>query len=363
MHIDDNAASLLADLLHGRFELRAAFATQRAQRVAGKTLRVDTDQRGLRSNLPHRHRQMRLAVDDVLVHREFPVSVSVGDTDRHDLPDEHFGFHPVGDQVFDRYERTVEFLRDLFEFGEARHASVIVLDFADDTHGLEPGEPDQVDASFGLARAHEHAAAARGDGKDMPGPREVRRMRVGVYEDADRLASIAGRDPRRRVMLGVDRNGEIGAVQRGVLGIRHHGGEIELGHALLGGADADQPSPFLSQKIDLLRRDVLGGKDEIALVFPLLVIEKNDNSPRAKSLDGLGDRRNFPLHLTPPAPSRSLWTRDDTPSLIYRKRTSNWNDEVNGGVNSSSWRVRIFRRPERRVRVALPCRALIWPGS
>ena len=82
--------------------------------------------------------------------------------------------------------------------------------------GNSPAIRGQVDRRFGLARAHQHAAVARAQRKDVAGPCEVAGPRFGIDRREDRLRAIVGRDAGRHTASRFDRNAERRAVRRSV---------------------------------------------------------------------------------------------------------------------------------------------------
>ncbi len=57
----------------------------------------------------------------------------------------------------------------------------------------------------------------------------------------------------------------------------HHHAEAKILEALLRGGKADQPSAVLRHEVDGLRRDLLGGHDEVALVLPILIVHDDEH--------------------------------------------------------------------------------------
>src|ERR1700687_2486501 len=91
---------------------------------------------------------------------------------------------PPGDDVGDRDLRELVLLREGGDFGAALDASVAVHESGEYAHGRQPREPAKVDAGFGMARAHQHAALTRDQWKDVAGPDEIGRAHVGIGERA-----------------------------------------------------------------------------------------------------------------------------------------------------------------------------------
>ena len=57
--------------------------------------------------------------------------------------------------------------------GTPRHLAVVAHDLADDAGGAQAGQPAQVHDALGLAGAHQHAAVAGAQRRDVAGPHQV----------------------------------------------------------------------------------------------------------------------------------------------------------------------------------------------
>src|SRR5262249_55756241 len=75
---------------------------------------------------------------------------------------------------------------------------------------------------------------------------------------------------------------------RGVLG--HHHPELELVQALAGHRHADQAPPVGRHEVHAFRRDLVGGHDQIALVFTILVVDDQQHPALPDLLDAFLDR-------------------------------------------------------------------------
>ncbi len=76
------------------------------------------------------------------------------------------------------------------------HRPVVVHDLADDAGGREVREAREVDRALRLPGAHEHAALAGSQRKDVTGRDDVFGLGLGVGGDADRVGAIGGADAR-----------------------------------------------------------------------------------------------------------------------------------------------------------------------
>ncbi len=134
----------------------------------------------------------------------------------------------VTDEVGDRDQHEAVLLGEALEVGEALHRAVVVDDLRQHARRVATGEPGEVDRRLGVAGTLEHAAVAVAQREDVAGPRQVARVGGGLDQRAHRRAAIGRRDAGGRPVLGVDRDGERGALALGVVGARHHQRQLEL---------------------------------------------------------------------------------------------------------------------------------------
>ena len=82
----------------------------------------------------------------------------------------------------------------------------------------------------------------------------------------------------------IDRHGERRAEQRGVVLLHHV--EFELRATLFGKRGAQHAATVLEHEIDDFGRHLLGSYDEVAFVFPVFVIDDDDDFSLAEIFDG-----------------------------------------------------------------------------
>ena len=156
------------------------------------------------------------------------------------------------------------------------------------TGGRPPGETREVDRSFGVPAAFEHATVLRAQREDVTGPDEVVGTRRGIEEPLDRERAIAGTDARPRVAV-IDRHRERG-VATGAAG-RDHRLDVELVEPRPAARHADEPARPTQHEVDGLRRDPLGGQGEVALVLPVFVVNYENHLAAANPAQRVVDRR------------------------------------------------------------------------
>ena len=184
--------------------------------------------------------------------------------------------------------KSPEFAGGLHELRQAGHRAVLVHHLDQGAGGFQPGQPGQVDRRFGVARAAQHAAVAGPQGVDVARAPQIGRKRRLVGQRADRRGAVAGRDARRAaVAQQIDRHGEGGPEQRGVVLLHHV--EPQFVAALLRERGAQHAAPLVQHEVDHLGGDLLGGDDEVALVLAVLVIDDDDHLAVAEVLDDLLD--------------------------------------------------------------------------
>ena len=154
--------------------------------------------------------------------------------------------------------------------------------------GIEPREPHQVAARLGVTRAHEHAAVLGDQRKDVAGLHDVVGRCVGPRGDLHGARAVGRGDAGGDALGGLDRDREIGAVDRAVVG-GHRRQPQALG-VRRGDRHADQPAPVLREEVDLLGRDEVGGEHEVALVLAVFLVDEDHHPARLEVGDDLGRR-------------------------------------------------------------------------
>ena len=185
--------------------------------------------------------------------------------------DEAVVAHSVLDQVGDRDHQEAVPAGESAEGRNARHRPVLVHDFADHAGRVKAGEARQIHRRLRLSGAHQHATVPRAQRGDMARLGKVRRLGVRIDRHPNRCGAVRRRDAGRRDVLGVDRHRERRLEPGGVLAHDHR--DIELVEAVTGHRQTDQTATVARHEVDDVRRYLLGGDGEVALVLAILVID------------------------------------------------------------------------------------------
>ena len=176
---------------------------------------------------------------------------------------------------------------EALQVGHARHGAVVVHDLADDAGRDEAGHARQVDGGFGLAGAHQHAAFARAQRKDVAGTRQVgcgcvaesMATRIVWARSAAEMPVVT---PSRASMLSVK-----AVPKREVFScdIRR---QAQVVGALLGEGQADEAAAVAGHEVDGFGSDIFGGQREVAFVFAVFVVHDDDHAAGLDLGDGAG---------------------------------------------------------------------------
>ena len=289
VQIQKHPAPVGRDTLHCERKLPPAVAARRAEHVAGQTPRVDAHEHSL--PVPHLtpyQRDVRLPVDEALVGHHLEFAVIRWQGRRGHAPDEAVVTHAVADEVGDGDHQQVVAPREPLQLRHAGHGAVIVHDLADDPGRIQAGEPRQIDRRFRLTGPHEDPAVARPEREDVARPREVAGPGRGIDRRPHRRRPIGRGDAGRRAFLDVDGHGERRLEAGRVVGDGHR--DLQLVEPAPGHGEADQPPPVAGHEVDRLRRHLVRGEGQVALVLPILVVDHDDHPPCAKGGDGVVDR-------------------------------------------------------------------------
>ena len=175
----------------------------------------------------------------------------------------------------------------MWQVRDARHAAVVSHDLADDAGGNESGEAGEIDGSFGLSGADEHAALARAEREDVAGASEISGPRGRIDGNLDGAGAVAGGDAGCDTVAGVNGLAEGGAVVGSILG--RHVADAEMVEALLGHGEADEAASELGHEVDGVGRNLFGGHSEVALVLAIFIVDDDNHASRADFGDSGGD--------------------------------------------------------------------------
>ncbi|OIQ64446.1 hypothetical protein GALL_540040 [mine drainage metagenome] len=202
-------------------------------------------------------------------------------------PHQGFGAAAVFDQVGDGTDFQPVLAGEAFQIGQAGHGAVGVHHFADHSRGFQPGERGEVAARFGMAGAHQHTAFGGHERKDVARLNDVAGLGVARHCRLHRARAIGGGNAGCHAFGSFDGRSERGAVRRAV--VLHHMPQAELGAALSGEGQADQPACMGGHEVDRLRGDMLGGEHQVALVLAVFLIDQDDHAPGLELGDDVGN--------------------------------------------------------------------------
>ena len=191
----------------------------------------------------------------------------------------------MGDEIGDRDLLEPVGAGELRHLFAAGHSTVVIDQFADHADRRQVRELAEINRSLGMAGAHQHAAFAGNERKDVAGTDEIRRARIGVGEVADRQRPIVSGNAGGGAVLVVDRDGEGSRMRRIIF--RHHGREIEPLGFLARHRRADDARRVAHDERHLFRRAVDGGDDQVAFVLAPVIIGDDDDFACLEGPDGL----------------------------------------------------------------------------
>jgi hypothetical protein len=151
--------------------------------------------------------------------------------------------------------------------------------------GIEPGEAGDVDGGLGMAGADQHAAILGDEREDVAGRHDMLRPLAGIDRHRDGARAIGRGYAGGHAFAGLDRSGEGGFVPGAV--VPAHQLKAELLDALLGQGKADEAAAVLGHEVDRVGRRHLRRNDEIAFIFPVLVVDQDEHAAVARFVDQL----------------------------------------------------------------------------
>ena len=119
---------------------------------------------------------------------------------------------------------------------------------------------------------------------DMSGASEPFGARIRIGQGANRRGAVVCRHTGGASFEQVDRYGEGRAENRRVA--LHLVFQLELAATLLCDGCAEDTATLLEHEVDFLRRDEFGGRNQVAFVFAILIIDDNDEFSGFEVLKG-----------------------------------------------------------------------------
>ena len=191
----------------------------------------------------------------------------------------------VGDQFGDRDALKLLALGKSGKLGPAHHRAVVVHQFGKHADRRQPCEPAEVDASLGVAGAHQHAAFLRHQRKDVTGPHEIRRTVIAVGERPHGIAAFLRGYPGGQAVADIDRHGKGRAEWRIVE--RHHRIEMQPPCFFRRERRANDARRIADDERHLFRRAQARGNEQIAFVLAIVVVSDDDDlAARERAYDG-----------------------------------------------------------------------------
>ena len=158
----------------------------------------------------------------------------------------------------------------------AHHGAVVVDDFGDHRHGFEPGQARKFDPGFRVPVAFAHPAGLGNEREHVAGAGEVRGRGTRAGQQVRGVGAVggtdAGRNPRGRVA------GDRVRGAFGVLVVGHHGVQVQFRCPFRQHGDANNARGVPHHEPHPVWCDGVGGHDEVAFVFAVLIVDHHDGA-------------------------------------------------------------------------------------
>ena len=151
----------------------------------------------------------------------------------------------------------------------------------------QAGQPRQIHRRFGLARAHQHAAFAGPQGKDVAGTNQIARLAGRIDGDADGVRAVGRGDARGDALGRFNGFAKRGAESRIVA--RGHGRQLQRVADFGAERKADQAAGVPGHEIDDLGSDHLGRDRNVAFVLAIFIVDDDEHPAGPKVFDGFGN--------------------------------------------------------------------------
>ena len=242
----------------------------------------------VRRNRPAHEREMRRVGELVAIDDEPERAVRRRERPLGDALDQPLGAAPVRDEIGDRADlEAVRRARNRSRSGSRAIVPSAFMISHSTAAGVRPASAARSQqASVCPARASTPPGCAI-SGNTWPGCTMSDGFASARGRHADRVRAVLRGDAGGDALRRLDRDGEVGAVDRAVL--RHHRREVEALGVRRGDRHADEPAAVGRQEVDLLGRHEIRGEDEIALVLAVLLVDQHGHPPGLEVGDEIGN--------------------------------------------------------------------------
>src|SRR6185503_13677318 len=148
----------------------------------------------------------------------------------------------IADEICRRDHLQAVFAGELHQVGDPSHRSVFFHDLADNASWNQTGDACEIYRSFGLAGTYQNPSIACAKWKNMSGPREITRPRLGIDRGQDRLCTVVHRNSSRNISPSFNGNAERRAILRSVVVVGDHQRNVQLVETMAGHGKTDQTS-------------------------------------------------------------------------------------------------------------------------
>ena len=201
----------------------------------------------------------------------------------------------VGDQIADRADFQTVMLRECHQFRQARHGAVFVHDLADHARFFQTRKTRDVDSRFGMARTDQNAALLGAQREHVARRRNVLCAFRRIDGHRDGARAVSGGNTRGHAFARLDRHGERGFMTRRV--VRGHQRQAQFLDPVACHRQADQTTTVGRHEVDGIGCGPLRRNNQIAFIFAIFMIDKNEHFAVACIFDDLFHTRDriFPV--------------------------------------------------------------------
>ena len=207
----------------------------------------------------------------------------------------HFNFaflaQPVGYKVAYGQHVQAMLAGKLLQLRHAGHGAVFVKDFNQTGSRMQAGHAGQVDGCLSMPCAGQHAAVLRIKRIDMAGTAESLRGTLGVGQRLDGFGTVMTAYAGGTAFKFVNGYRKRGAQHAGiVLNLMF---QFQHPTAFVGNRRTQHATSVFQHEVHFFRRNEFGGRNQVAFVLAVLVVNYNHELSFTKVLYGLFYRSEF----------------------------------------------------------------------
>ncbi len=274
VHIQNNPLTFFLDLLHSHVELFAAVATVRAENIASRTRRMNTDQDRL-TLFPFTLNQRHMLQTIVDLSERDKAEIAIFSRHLHLFAtfNSTFATQAVGNKVAYGDNLDTELFSHLQQVRHTRHSTVLIHNFNEAGRRVQSSKAGQINSSLSMSGTGQDTLVLRIERMDVSGTAKSGRCRSRIGQSLYSSGTVVRRNTGRTAFQFIDSNSKWSTQNRSV--IFHLPRYIQFLTTLNSNRGTEDTTSELKHEVNLLFVDGFGSGNEVTLILTVLIINNN----------------------------------------------------------------------------------------